>query len=377
MVGLPCVRHDAAMTSRTFFTPLLANFFTFSHPGFRLLALGCTLGCTLPGAHASPATPTHAHTAAALPARISNSLGMRLVQIPAGTFRMGSDESLSALQKDFPRMEAVRLEALRDEAPVHIVRITRPFYMGQTEITVGQFRQFLQASGYVPESVADGTGGYGYNPAYDPATTTRGDLFEGRDMRYSWRNPGFAQTDRHPVVNVTWNDAQALAQWLSRTEGRTYRLPTEAEWEYAARAGTRSRFHSGNAPESLHKVANVFDAKAAPYWPQLVQHATHASDGYAFTAPVARFAPNAWGLYDMHGNAWEWTSDLYGEDYYAQSPVNDPQGPSEGDVYVRRGGSWHTWPLYARSSYRNWNSPQTRYTLVGIRLVLEAPASAR
>ena len=88
---------------------------------------------------------------------------------------------------------------------------------------------------------------------------------------------------------------------------------------------------------------------------------------------MASFRPNAFGLYDMHGNAWEWTNDWYGEDYYAHSPTQDPQGPSEGHVYVRRGGSWHTWSLYARSSYRNWNSPQTRYTLVGMRLVLDAP----
>jgi formylglycine-generating enzyme required for sulfatase activity len=257
------------------------------------------------------------------------------------------------------------------------VRITHAFYMGQTEVTVGQFRRFIEASGYVPESIADGTGGYGYNPAYDPDTTERGDLFEGRNVRYSWANPGFAQTDRHPVVNVTWGDAQALARWLSEKEGRHYRLPTEAEWEYAARAGTHTRYHSGNAPESLRKVANTFDATAKQYWPPLAQHALTGQDGFAFTAPVASFAPNAWGLYDMHGNAWEWTGDWYSEDYYAHSPVDDPQGPSEGNVLVRRGGSWHTWALYARASYRNWNTPQTRYTLVGMRLVLEAESAKK
>jgi formylglycine-generating enzyme required for sulfatase activity len=238
---------------------------------------------------------------------------------------------------------------------------------------VGQFRRFVEQSGYVPESIADGTGGYGYNPQYDASKSKRGDAFEGRDVRYSWRNPGFEQTDAHPVVNVTWNDAQALAAWLSRQEGRSYRLPTEAQWEYAARAGTSTRYHCGDDPQCLLQVANTFDEAAKPYWPQFAANALPGNDGYAFTAPVARFAPNAFGLYDMHGNAWEWTQDLYGEDYYAHSPLDDPQGPEDGEVYVRRGGSWHTWSLYARSSYRNWNTPQTRYTLVGIRLIMDAP----
>ena len=317
----------------------------------------------------------HAQTAQTPPApkraELTNSIGMALVRIPSGEFMMGSDEPIAALEKVYPLMERQRLAELRDEAPVHRVRITKDFYLGRTEVTVGQFRQFLELSGYVPESIADGTGGYGYNAQYVPAKGARGEQFEGRDLRYSWRNSGFAQTDAHPVVNVTWNDAQALARWLSTAEGRVYRLPTEAEWEYAARAGTRTRYQHGDDPQGLTRVANAFDAAARPLWPAFADHALPGDDGYAFTAPVARFAPNAFGLYDMHGNAWEWTNDLHDENYYAQSPVDDPQGPAEGSVYVRRGGSWHSWPLYLRSSYRNWNSPQTRYTLVGIRLVME------
>jgi sulfatase modifying factor 1 len=302
---------------------------------------------------------------------ITNSLGMRMVVIPAGEFLMGSDESLASLQKDFPLMSKHRLEELSDEAPVHKVRITKEFYMGETEVTVGQFRRFLSESGYQAESIRDGTGAYGYNPSYDPAKSIKGDQFEGRDPRYSWNNPGFPQTEQHPVVNITLNDARALASWLSKTEGRNYRIPTEAEWEYCARAGTRSRYHSGDLPETLIGVANTFDLQAKQNWPLLAEHALKGDDQFAFTAPVASFSPNAFGLYDMHGNAWEWTQDLYSEDYYAKSPVDDPQGPSEGGVYVRRGGSWHTWALYARSSYRNWNTPETRYTLVGMRLVMD------
>lgn len=301
-----------------------------------------------------------------------NSLGMEFVLVPAGEFLMGNDETPEALARDFPQYERRRLLALADEAPVHRVRITRPFWLGRHEVTVGQFRRFLEASGYVPESVADGTGGYGYNRDYDPAKTVRGDAFEGRDRRYSWRNPGFAQGEDHPVVNVTWNDAVALAEWLSRREGRRYRLPTEAEWEYACRAGTRSRYPNGDDPQALAGIANLFDADAAANWPRWQAFALPARDGYAFTAPVGSFAPNGFGLYDMVGNAWEWTADWYGENYYAQSPPEDPPGPAEGSVRVRRGGSWHTWPFYARCAYRNWNSPDTRYTLVGIRLLREA-----
>lgn len=311
-----------------------------------------------------------------LPARVENSLGMAFVLVPAGEFVMGSDESVASLAHAYPGHELRRFTELADEAPAHLVRITRPFYLGQHEVTVGQFRRFLHESGYVPESEADGSGGYGYNPAYDPARTPRGDAFEGRDPKYSWRNPGFAQEDDHPVVNVTWNDAVALARWLTETEGVPYRLPTEAEWEYACRAGRSSRYHSGDDPAGLVAVGNVFDADARRYWPQWARFALAASDGYAFTAPVGRYAPNAFGLYDMHGNVWEWVADRYGEDYYAHAPRDDPQGPAVGKVRVRRGGSWHTWPLYARCAYRNWNTPTTRYPLVGMRLVREVLPAA-
>ena len=308
----------------------------------------------------------------AAPEVIENLLGMKFVLVPAGEFMMGSDESADVLARDFPLLERKRFVELADEAPVHRVRISRAFYLGQHEVTVAQFRRFVQASGYIPEAEADGTGGYGYNSAYDADKSARGDAFEGRDPVYSWRNPGFAQGDDHPVVNVTWNDALALSKWLSEKDGVQYRLPSEAEWEYAARAGTRTRYHSGNDVESLLKVANLFDADAGRNWPKWRQHALAGHDGYEFTAPVGSFAANAFGLYDMHGNVWEWCADWYGENYYASSPPHDPAGPQQGNVRVRRGGSWHTWPFYVRSSYRNWNAPSTRYTLVGIRLLREA-----
>lgn len=320
--------------------------------------------------HAPPVEPSASATWA-------NSLGMVFVQVPAGTFWMGGAPPVETLAQTYPLLENKRFTELIDEAPAHEVLISQAFYLGQHEVTVGQFQRFVEASGYQPESEADGTGGYGYNPHYDPATTRRGDAFEGRAPRYSWRNPGFAQGADHPVVNVTWNDAQALARWLSRTEGHPYRLPTEAEWEYACRAGTRTLYPHGNNPQGLVQVANTFDQEAAPLWARWRQHALAGSDGHAFTAPVGSYAPNAFGLHDMLGNAWEWVADWHEDDYYTTSPRNDPQGPTEGSVRVRRGGSWHTWSFYARCGYRNWNTQQTRYPLVGMRLVREiAPPAA-
>ena len=201
------------------------------------------LSALIAGCQHTPSTPASTATSPWV-----NSLGMAFVRVPAGTFWMGGVPPIEALEKTFPLLERKRLTDLADESPAHEVQITRDFYLGQHEVTVGQFQRFLEASGYQPESEADGTGGYGYNPAYDPATTRRGDAFEGRDPRYSWRNPGFAQGPDHPVVNVTWNDAQAMAQWLSRTEGHRYRLPTEAEWEYACRAGSRSLYPPRRQP---------------------------------------------------------------------------------------------------------------------------------
>lgn len=321
-----------------------------------------------------------------------NSIGMTFVRVPAGEFHMGNGESAQALGQDFPHYGQQRIDELVDESPRHRVRISRDFWMGQHEVTVGQFRRFVELSAYVPESVADGTGGYGYNAAYDPATTRRGDAFEGRSPQYSWRNPGFVQDDSHPVLNVTWHDAVALARWLSEREGVRYRLPTEAEWEYACRAGSTARYYDapranqptprageqpGNNPASLLTIANTFDADALAVWKQWQPFAQPGSDGHAFTAPVGSFAPNAFGLYDMLGNAWEWTADWHDEHYYAASPLADPTGPADGSVRVRRGGSWHTWALYARCSYRNWNAPDTRYTLVGIRLLRELDSPLR
>ena len=289
---------------------------------------------------------------------------MQLVLIPAGEFMMGNAESDNELKKAFPGYEAERIEKLSDERPVHKVRITRPFYMGAHEVTIRQFKQFVADANFKVESERDGTGGWGYNPKIN--------YFEGRKPEYSWRNPGFKQLDSHPVVNITWQDAVDFCQWLSRKEGKTYRLPTEAEWEYACRASTATRYSTGSDPESLVDGANLYDASTKKVFMQWEKFAVTRNDGFEFTAPVGSFRPNRFGLYDMHGNVWEWCSDWYDENYFGKSPIDDPQGPKSGELKVRRGGSWHSWPLYVRSSFRNWNSPETRYVLLGFRIAMNA-----
>ncbi len=325
-----------------------------------LSSLVCALPLCLGAVNAEPAPPTHV-----------NRVGMVFVKVPAGRFTMGSEERAESLARDYPQLEPGRFSLLADEAPAHEVRITRAFWLGRHEVTVAQFRRFVEASGHVPESVADGTGGYGYDPAHEPARSPRGDAFAGRDPRWSWSDPGFAQGDDHPVVNVTWNDAIAMAQLAEPQRGPTLPAADEAEWEYACRAGTHTRYASGDDPRSLVTMGNVFDLDTAADWPRWAAQALPVHDGWRFTAPVGRFAANAFGLHDMHGNVWEWVADWHDDHYYAASPRDDPAGPADGGVRVRRGGSWHTWPFYARCSYRNWNHPSTRYTLVGFRLLLE------
>ncbi len=292
---------------------------------------------------------------------VTNSIGMKLVPVPAGEFMMGSTESMAEMLKTFPayKVEAKTDYLFQDEHPRHRVRITRPFHLGQYAVTVGQFKKFVQDAGYKTEPERDGEGGWGYNPATGKC--------EGRDRKYNWRNPGFPQTDDHPVVDVTWNDAVAFCRWLSRKEGKTYRLPTEAEWEYACRAGTTTRYASGDDPASLARVANVQDARGQREFPH-VQEIMMPKNG-KFTVPVGSLAPNKLGLYDMHGNVWQWCSDWYGKDYYSKSPVDDPAGPESGTRRIRRGGAWNSFPLYVRASFRNWNSPVSRCVNLGFRVL--------
>jgi formylglycine-generating enzyme required for sulfatase activity len=296
------------------------------------------------------------------PARVTNSIGMELVCVPAGEFFMGGQEPADRLVRAFKAYER-KADYFDDEYPRHRVRITRPFLLGKFEVTVGQFRQFVQASRYRTEAERDGTGGWGYNPETQKC--------EGRKRRYTWRDPGFAQTDNHPVVNVTWNDAEAFCRWLSRKEGKTYRLPTEAEWEYACRAGTTTHYHHGDDPDLLPRVGKVTSDKGKSNFPPVQVMLIPRGEADCFTVPVGRYRPNAWGLHDMHGNVWEWCADRYGEEYYAKSPVADPRGPDSGKSRVRRGGGWNSFPLWVRAAFRNVSPPDTRCLNLGFRVAQE------
>ena len=289
---------------------------------------------------------------------ITNSIGMKLVLIPPGEFMMGSTEPAEELVRAFAAYNR-KPEFFKDEFPRHRVRITKAFYLGKFEVTVGQFRRFVAETGYKTEAESDGTGGWGYNPQTGQC--------EGRKPEFNWLNPGFTQTDDHPVLDVTWNDVAAFCRWLSTKEGKTYRLPTEAQWEYACRAQTSTRYHNGDDPAALANVANTLDDSGRTAFPHVQELDILPGDKPKFTVAVGGKEPNQFGLYDMHGNVWEWCADWYGEDYYSKSPLDDPPGPDSGKVRMRRGGGWNSFPLWARASFRNWNTPQSRCVNLGFR----------
>ena len=255
---------------------------------------------------------------------------MEWVAIPAGTFTMGS-----------PSYETDRVS---DEGPQHPVSLSG-FKMSKYEVTVEQFGVFINATGYKTEAEKEGwswtwSGSdwvkkYGLSWKTDENGTIRG-------------NNGKS----HPVINVSWNDATAFAEWMS------CRLPTEAEWEYACRAGTTSPFNTGSCLGSSQANYNG----NYPY-------STCGKGTYLQkTMPVGSYAPNAWGLHDMHGNAWEWCSDWYGD--YSSNAQTNPKGPSSGSYRVLRGGSWNHSGRYCRSAYRYYNDPSYRSYSIGFRLVV-------
>ena len=240
---------------------------------------------------------------------------LELVWIPPGEFTMGSPDSESGRDSD--------------EGPQHRVKITKGFWMGKYEVTQEQWQAVL-----------------GNNPSY----------FQ------NCKNGALSDTRNFPVEQVSWNDTQEFLQKLSRKTDTDFRLPTEAEWEYACRAGTDTVFHYG---DSLCSKQAKFDGNY-PYG------GASMALFLKKTAPVGSYHPNAFGLYDMHGNVWEWCQDWYNEDYFQNSPVSDPQGPSSGDYRVLRGGSWYFVARSCRSADRFRNSPDYYSYVSGFRVVCMA-----
>lgn len=253
-----------------------------------------------------------------------------LVPVPAGEFLMGS-----------PDYEAGRKA---DEGPRTRVRITRPFLMGESSVTVAHFAAFAEASGY--ETVAEREGwSHGY--------TDEG-IVEVPGQ--SWRDPGFAQDGGHPVVCIHLEDIDAFLLWASGQSGRVVRLPTEAEWEHACRAGTETAFWWGDDPEGGHGLANFAGFPRA--------------DGGQGTTPSSHGAPNPWGLRDMHGNTWDIVADWHAGPHPGGVLV-DPAGPPEGDHRVRRGGSFLNEPSTGRSANRGRSREDFRVSNRGFRIVVE------
>jgi formylglycine-generating enzyme required for sulfatase activity len=254
--------------------------------------------------------------------------GPELVLLPTGRFQMGSPEHERKIAMDAGSQKGW----LARELPQHWVGIEKPVAMGRYPVTVGEWRAFVQATGWR----------------------------QGGEV--SWEAPGFAQTELHPVVGVNWYDAQQYLRWLSEATGRHYRLPSEAEWEYACRAGTKTAFSFGDTISTVQ----------ANYDGNFTYNGGARGEYRRGTTPAGMFPPNPWGLFDMHGNVWEWVQDVV-HDNYEGAPLDGSAWEDGGDQARRilRGGSWLYNPRYLRSALRNGFSSALSNDIVGFRVVRE------
>ncbi len=252
-------------------------------------------------------------------------VGLDLMLVKAGEFEMGAPASDK--------------EAAERERPRHRVKITRPYYLGKTETTIGQFRQFTKATGYKTDAENDG-----YGTGAWKADLSDVDRLKGA----TWEKPGYPVTDEHPVTCVSHADAQAFLKWLGEKDGVMYRLPTEAEWEFATRGGTTSRWWFGDNPDDLGKN-EWFSGNA--------EKTVH---------PVGKKAANPLGLHDTLGNVREMCRDWLGD--YSAEAVSDPTGPEKGDVRVGRGGDVFGPVNHLRSTYRGRSDARFRFNFVGFRV---------
>ncbi|MEI6408443.1 MAG: SUMF1/EgtB/PvdO family nonheme iron enzyme [Bacteroidota bacterium] len=263
--------------------------------------------------------------------------------IPGGTFTMGSTEN-------------------EDEKPPHSVTVS-DFYLGKYEVTVAEFRAFIEDKGnYITDAEKEDSS-YAWNG-------TKWGWVRGVNWRHDYA--GNPAPDDHPVAHVSWNDAVAYCAWLTQKTGLTYRLPTEAEWEYAAGNGAaHTKYSWGNGLPSSKKGGSVAEESGAAQfgWTKSETNIFLAyNDGFATAAPVGSFEANNFGLYDMSGNVWEWCNDWYGSDYYKNSPTKNPGGPATGSYRVLRGGSWNYYPQGCRVAFRSYYRPTSRLNGIGFRL---------
>jgi sulfatase modifying factor 1 len=271
-----------------------------------------------------------------------NKIGMTLVRIEPGEFLMGAPDDDD--------------EAIANERPARRVKIDRPFLISDTEVTMAQFEHFAKAMDYVTDVERSGGGG-----GYDSASKRF-----MNDEKFSWRETGWKQSEKHPVVNVSWGDAQRFCRWLSTLEGRTYRLPTEEEWEYACRAGTTTRFWTGDQGTDLLKVDNIADHALSAVIPG--RKVVEGDDGFPFTSEVRAHgtaSANPWGLYNMHGNVREWCQKSADTRSVASEllQTNEPRPV--------RGGCWYFDAKGARCSAKSNLSSELGVSYVGFRVVQE------
>ncbi len=302
----------------------------------------------------------------ALPKELTGKDGAPMVFIPAGSFLMGStkDEVVSAMIACVNEMHMGTQYCVRryeDEFPQHDVQ-NDAFYLDQYEVTNRVFQLFVEQTGH--QTTAEQEGSAGSNVDGKGWVDVKG---------ASWRKPEAGATvfdsnrSEHPVVAVSWVDAQAYCRWAGK------RLPSEAEFEYATRAGTETKYWWGNGSPGSRRVANIADESLKRQysdwpWPTMTSY----DDGYIRTAPVGLYETNPWGLYDISGNVSEWTADWYYETYYKNSPERNPKGPSGGQYRVVRGGSWDSGPVTGRSAYRNMLTPSHRSVNIGFRCAQDA-----
>ena len=262
---------------------------------------------------------------------------------------------------------ATQYEYARQDEGQQRVTLQRPFYMAAHEVTVGQFAEFVNAMqqldpNWKTEAERDGS-------SYAKGGQSTIGIGSARWVSdVNWKNPGFPQTSRHPVVFVSWNDAVAFCSWLSKREAKSYRLPTEAEWEYVARAGTTTAYWWGDDPAGGAGKANVVDASYERLYPGK-QIPVGFDDGFAHTAPVGSFEPNAWGFYDVVGNVFEWVLDFWSVPTTVEA-VN-PTGPQSGTEKVAKGGGFGNRLDHNRSAFRFRDPPSARHAGLGFRVLLD------